>query len=43
MEIFIVWVVLIHLEQIITLKDMKDYVIIMTIVMDKCLLEIIIH
>ena len=37
MEIFTVWVVYIRFEQIMHLKDMKDYAVIMIIVMQKCL------
>ena len=40
---FTVWVVYIHFEQIMSLKDMKDYVIIMIIVTEKCRPKIIKH
>ena len=43
MEILTVWVVYIHFELIIHLKDMKDYVIIMIIAMSKCPPKIIKH
>ena len=33
MEIFTVWIVYIRFEQIMRLKDMKDYVVIMIIAM----------
>ena len=42
-EIFIVWAVYIHFEQIAHLINMKGYVVIMIIAMLKCLLKIITH